>query len=137
MVWNGDGMILQVVNRLVIEFHLPMAGKMFEMGFDHRFSLPDNGLHHGFLIVGYSFSLDDTDRSFGAGAYAGPETIAEEITYEPCLSINELKCSLRAVRDALPASRAFGIVDIDYLPFHTVAPGKFIYSLFFTHCVAG
>ncbi len=56
--------------------------------------LPDDVLHHGFLIVGHGFTLDDADRSFGTGADAGAKTVTEEIGYKPGFPVNDLERSL-------------------------------------------
>jgi hypothetical protein len=118
MIGDQDAFFDQVLNSLIIQRDLPVTCEMFEMSFDDRHTLPDNRFHHSIFVIGRCLAFDNRDRSLGAGACAGSKTIAEEIAYEPCLSVNELQGSLRAVRDALAASRAFFIVDTDYLPFH-------------------
>jgi hypothetical protein len=59
MLRYGKTLFIQVIYGLVIKVHLPVAGKMFKVGPDHRLALPDNGLHHGFLVVCTSFPLDN------------------------------------------------------------------------------
>jgi hypothetical protein len=117
---NVDFVLLQVFNRLVIQISLPMAGKVLEMGFDDGCTLSHDILHYRLFIVGDGFALDDDDRALGAGPDASAEAVAEQVAYEPCLTIDDLNSSLRAVRDALPASRAFIFVDANYLPFHII-----------------
>ena len=129
MVRDGDGIFYQVFNCQVIEFYLPVAAKMFEMRLYNRCTLFYNIFHDGLLIVGYSLPLDDAYRSFGACADAGSETIAEEIAYEPGLPIDDLKGTLRAVRDTLAASRALVIVNTDYFTFHSITPSITALSL--------
>jgi len=94
---------------------------MSEMGFDDRTSLFYDIRHHRLLIVGHGLTLDHADRTFRAGADAGPEPVAEKIAHEPGLPVDELERSLRAVRDALAATGAFLSIDADDLPFHAPA----------------
>src|SRR5665647_1467238 len=122
-------MFLHEFNRLVVQIHLTVAEKMFEMCPDYHWSLPDYGLHHGFFIVIFCFTFDDRDCSFRADTYAGTETITEKISDEPCFPVNDLKGTLRAVRDAKPASRTSVFINTDYFPFHSGAPGYFFMQL--------
>jgi hypothetical protein len=96
--------------------------EMFEMGFDDRLTLFHNRFHHRIFVIGRCLALDNRYSSLWAGSYTGSETIAEEIANEAGFSINKLKSPLRAVRDALATSCASGIVNTDYLPFHSIAP---------------
>jgi hypothetical protein len=95
-----------------------MARQMIEMGLDDVRALSHDIIHDRLFIVGLGLTLDDTDRAYGAGTDAGAKAVAEEVAYEPRLSIDELNSSLRAVRDTLPAARTFTIVDTNNLPFH-------------------
>jgi hypothetical protein len=118
MIRDRYAVLYQVLDSLIIQRDLAMTGEMFEMRLNYRCSLPDDIFHDRLLIVGNRFPLNDADRSFRAGTNAGTKTIAEKVTDKPCLSIDELQGSLRAVRDALATSRAFCIVNTDYVPFH-------------------
>jgi hypothetical protein len=120
IAWNVDFMLLQVFKRLFIQISLPVAGKVFEMGFDDGCALPHDVLHYRLFIVRSGFTLDDADRAIGAGPYARAQAVAEQVAYESSLTVDDLDGSLRAVRDALPASRAFVFVDADDLPFHRI-----------------
>ena len=118
MIGDGDAFLDEVLNSLIIECDLPMTCEMVEMGFDDRHTLFHDRCHHRIFVIGCCLAFDNGDRSLGAGSYAGSETITEEIANKPCLSINELKSSLRTVRNALTASRACIFVNTDYGPFH-------------------
>jgi hypothetical protein len=118
MIGDWNAILDQVLDSLIIQRDLAMAGEMFEMRRNYRCTLPDDIFHDRLLIVGNRFPLNDADRPFRAGTNAGTKTIAEKVTDQPCLSVDELKSTLRAVRDALTASRAFCIVNTDYVPFH-------------------
>jgi hypothetical protein len=118
MIRDRYAALYQVLDCLIIQWDLTMAGEMFQMRLNNRCTLPDDILHDRLLIVGYSFSLDYRYRPLRTGTDAGTKAVTKEIAYEPCLSVNKLKSSFRAVRYALTASRAFGIINTDYFPFH-------------------
>jgi hypothetical protein len=118
MIRDQNAILYQEFNSLIIQRDLTMAGEMLQMRPDDWCPLSDYILHDSLLIVGNSFALNDADRPFWTGPDTCTKTIAEEIADKPGLSIDELKSSLRAVRDTLTTSRAFGIIDTDYFPFH-------------------
>jgi hypothetical protein len=115
---NVDLVLRQVFNRLVIQISLPVAGKVVEMGINNWRALSYDVLHDRLFIVRGGFALDDTDRALGAGPDACAQAVAEQVANKPRLTVYKLNGSLRAVRDALPAARAFFFVDADYFPFH-------------------
>jgi hypothetical protein len=133
MIGDQDTFLDEVLNSLIIQRDLPVTCEMFEMGFDDRDTLFHDRFHHGSFVIWYCLAFNNRDRSFRAGSYTGSETITEEIAYETCFTIDKLKRSLRAVRDTLTASRAFGIVNTDYLPFHEIAPFLFFDSIRLQH----
>jgi hypothetical protein len=118
MIGDRDAFFDEVLNSLIIQRYLAMAGEMFEMGFDDRHTLPHDRFHHRIFVIGRCLAFDNRDRSLGAGPYTGTKTITEEIADKPCLPVDELKGSLRAVRDALAAACAFVFINTDYVPFH-------------------
>jgi hypothetical protein len=118
MIRDWYAVLDEVLDSLIIQRDLAMPGEMFEMRLNYRCSLPDDILHDRLFIVRNRFTLNDADRTFRAGPDTCTKTIAKEIADEPSLSIDKLKCSLRAVRDALAAPCAPGIINTDYLSFH-------------------
>jgi hypothetical protein len=118
MIRDQDAVLYQVLDSLIIQGDLIMGGEMFQVRLNNRNTLPDDILHDRLLIVGNSFTLDYRDRPLRTCADAGTKTIAEEITYKPCLPVDKLKSSLRAVRYALATPCASGIINTDYFPFH-------------------
>jgi len=122
MIGDRDTVLYQVLDSLVIQRDLAMAGEMFEMRLYYRCSLPDDIFHDRLLIVGNRFPLNDADCALRTGANAGTKTVTKKIADKPCLAIDQLNGSLRAVRDALATPCASGIINTDYVPFHRVTP---------------
>ncbi len=119
VVGYGDSVRGQVLDRLPVEPHLPVAEKVLQVCPDDRFSLGhDLFCHHGLFIVRLGLPLDDADRPLRAGPDTGAKPVAEEVTHEPCLPVDDLKRSFRAVGDAETAPGAFLLVDIDDLSLH-------------------
>jgi hypothetical protein len=122
MIRDQDAVFDQVLNSLVVQCHLPVTGKVFEVGFDDGRTLPYNRFHHSPLVVRRCLALNNRDRSLRAGSDACPEPVTEEVGDKPRFSFDDLEGPLRAVRDALAASRAFRFIDSDNLAFHVVTP---------------
>jgi hypothetical protein len=118
MLRDRDGVLDQVLNPLIVECPLSMTCQVLEVGFDDQCSLFYDHCHHGLLAVRLGLAFNDTDRPFWAGADTGPKPVTEKVAHEPGLPVNELECSLRAIRDALAASRAFRIVNADNPALH-------------------
>jgi hypothetical protein len=119
MFWNRIRRFDQVLYGLIVELPLPMTKEMLEMGPDNRCSLFCDIPHYGLLIIGNSLAFDNADRTLRAGADAGAKAITEKVAYKPGFSPDQLQGSLRAVRDALAASRAFLLIDADDPAFHS------------------
>jgi hypothetical protein len=118
MIGDRDAFFDEVLNSLIIQRDLPMTSEMFEMGFDDRHTLPHDRFHHRMFVIGRCLAFDYRDRSLRTGPDTGTKTITEEIADKACLAIDQLKGSLRAVRNALAAPGASGIINTDYVPFH-------------------
>jgi hypothetical protein len=118
MFGNIHAMPDQALDCFVVECGLAVAGKMLKMGTDYRRTLFYYPLHHCRFAVGYRFAFDNLDRTFRAGADTGPEPVAEEITYEPGLIVNDLDRPFRTIRDALAAACTFRFVNADDIPLH-------------------
>jgi hypothetical protein len=108
----------QALDCFVVECGLAMAGKVLKMGPDNGRTLLYYPLHDCRFAVGYRFAFDNLDRTFRAGADAGPEPVAEEIAYEPGLIVNDLERPFRTVRDALATACTFRLINADDVPLH-------------------
>ena len=74
---HADLVFLQVFDRLAMQISLPMAGKVFEVGFNNWCALSHDVLHDRLFIVRGGLALDDTDRALGAGPEACAQAVAE------------------------------------------------------------
>ena len=113
---------IRVLDRLVVESGLAMAGKVLEMRLNDGCPLFCDSCHHGLFIVRHGLPLDYRYRTFGTGADAGAKTVAEEVADKAGLALDQPERPFRAVRDALAAARAFFLIDTDDLPFHGRSP---------------
>src|SRR5208337_3145950 len=122
MPGDGDVVLYQVLDCLVVECYLAIAGKVLQVRFDDRCSLLCDSSHHDLLIVRHRIALDHRDRSLRTRTYAGPKPVAEKVADQPGFPFDQLERSFRAVRDALAASSTFPVFYADDLPFHGRSP---------------
>src|SRR5512136_671423 len=85
MIRDQNAILDQVLDGLIIQRDLSMAGEMLQVCLNYRCSLPDNIFHNCLLLVGNRFPLNNADRSLRAGTNACTKTLTEEVTDKPCL----------------------------------------------------
>lgn len=137
VIGDGDAVLDQVLDGLVIQCDLTMAGQVFQVRFYHRGALLDDPCHDSPLIVWLGLAFDHADRTFRTGADAGTKAVTEKIAHEPGFAIDDLQRSLRTVGDALATTGAFRIVNADDLPLHDTFPASGIGCPVYQPCEQG
>ena len=122
VVRDHHGVLDQVFNRLVVQVPLPVAEQVFEMRFDDCPSLSYNVFHYRLFIIRHGLTLNNADRPFRAGPGTRPEPVTEKVAHQPCLPVNDLERTFRAIRYALSAPRALLLVYADNVSFHSRSP---------------